>query len=216
MSNPFASLFGNATKPEYDADSVHFELSTIFAVTLDVEDEREIVILPNLIGEMDLFSPANVAEVLKNRLELESPGEYLLNAKNEKAKSGVPYLFECIKRLGQVQPTRQIQVVAEKALGQAIGDILIKSKPMSKVIYTLLMSTNGDAFSGGGRGETELDPEIAKRAINLVSLYGRSGALRWIFSTFAIQLKQADLATASLLLYRQRASFDKFIYNVIE
>ena len=85
-----------------------------------------------------------------------------------------------------------------KFSGMEIGEYLMKHKAISKLLYSILMDKNTDMFSSGN---SEISQEVAKRAIHLSCVYGPPGSLRWIFSTFAIELKEADLPGTSLLLF---------------
>ena len=75
MSNPFASLFGSDRKVGDVSNLVHFELSNIFRITLNVEDTEEVVILPNLIGEETELNSTNINNAVQQRMTLENAGQ---------------------------------------------------------------------------------------------------------------------------------------------
>lgn len=202
MSNPFATLFGDKPGTRDDGSMVHSELSNIFRITLNVEDLAEVVILPEMLGEEVALNASNVARCIQQRMELTTPEEYLLNASSYKPKFGMGYLLNSVARLDTVKVSRQVYVLAEKALGEVIGAFLMKNKAISKVVYAVLMGKNTDMFSSGS---SEYTQEATKKAIYLACLYGPPGAMRWIFSSFAVELREADLPGTSLLLYSARA-----------
>ena len=140
-------------------------------------------------------------------MSLETPLDYLLNADKYVPKSGLLYLMESLENLVKTPVSRQVQALSEKSLGTVFGEFFYSNKVMSKLFYAILIEKNGDVFSGGS---SQFNSDSVKLAIKLTCLYGRPGSLRWIFSSFSIDLKMSNLQETSLLLFKAQ----NFLGNV--
>ena len=144
----------------------------------------EAEINPNLY-----FNASNLKDGVKERIDMTDVDDYLMNKENYQPKIKLSYLLECTSRLSHQKPS-DYTTLCGKIIGQIVGDYLFDHQAVAKEMFN----------SAVGKIESCFDENQAVEAIHLAAMYGKFGSIRYICSSFSIEIKQSDLFECSLFL----------------
>ena len=80
-------------------------------ITMDMEDRKEDVVLPNLMVSKSEINPnlyfnaSNLKDGVKERTDMTEADGYLMNRENYQPKIKLPYMLECTSRLSYQNPS---------------------------------------------------------------------------------------------------------------
>ena len=80
-------------------------------ITMNMEDRKEDVVLPNLmVSESEInpnlyFNASNLKDGVKERTDMTKVDDYLMNKENYQPEIKLPYMLECTSRLSYQKPS---------------------------------------------------------------------------------------------------------------